>query len=531
MSDTALLDRLHFSIPPFVRQQWASERSREHWQPQIVAARKAYQRVEIASIVEGVRRAARKTVSPARLETMATEIAPFGLTITPIAKVIQNRGGYRARLEHAKANEAYDLSCVIAREEDGKIFLEASRAHNDDVVGELLGIPPCCRTFFSQVWHRQKMIDSTWPMAVASSAVVDNSIIVSAEPETNVLLRWLGIRLVPHLPCSFHCRESIRLARRLAEVAMRDGQGAGVTSAWEMLSWPMEWSSLHGIAEIRTPVFKIAVDTDATARHHLVQLRGTKYPEGAERGLRFPYLETKAQNNDAKVEHALVQLREVKFADSSGQGLRSPYLNGSASNDGEESEPAENGFSSTSAMLFAHLKLLNVIDPIIDGLEGSIIDLGCGTGELLRSLGAGKRDVKLYGVDRNQSKILRAKTKLGLAAKLYVGNYLDESGPWLDVRHALIVGTLAFVESEERLKTCRRLISQAPITVFYYHSGYRGDVPNYVSRLEMIANSLAGKALTQISAQCWAVHDIQISLPSLHLSHSSTTPGRFDHGQ
>jgi hypothetical protein len=292
-----LLDRLAFNLPPFVRQQWANDQSRERWHPQIAAARKAIQRVEILSVARGVRRAARRTTSPAQLETLRNEVAPLGLTVTPIVNVVPSRAGYRAKLEYAKANEPFDISCVIARNDDGRTFVEASRAHDDYTVGELLGIPVCCRAFFGEVWHRQKMIDTTWPMAWTSSTVTDDSIIVDSGPETNVLLRWLGVRLVLHLPCSFHCRGSIRFARRLAEVAIREGHGAGVTAAWQMLSWSMEWSALHGIPEVRTPVFKIAVDTDATGRRYLVQLRGRTCPEDAERGLRFPYLVAKALNS------------------------------------------------------------------------------------------------------------------------------------------------------------------------------------------------------------------------------------------
>jgi hypothetical protein len=57
----------------------------------------------------------------------------------------------------------------------------------------------------------------------------------------------------------------------------------------DILSWPYEWSSLHGIAEIRTPVVKVAVPTDATACTYTVRLPGTSYPREAADGNRFPY--------------------------------------------------------------------------------------------------------------------------------------------------------------------------------------------------------------------------------------------------
>jgi MoaA/NifB/PqqE/SkfB family radical SAM enzyme len=61
----------------------------------------------------------------------------------------------------------------------------------------------------------------------------------------------------------------------------------------EMLSWPFEWSSLHGIAEIRTPILKIAATTDAAAHKHTVQCKGDSYPEEGAAGVVFPYRKPK----------------------------------------------------------------------------------------------------------------------------------------------------------------------------------------------------------------------------------------------
>jgi hypothetical protein len=51
----------------------------------------------------------------------------------------------------------------------------------------------------------------------------------------------------------------------------------------------MEWSALHGIAEVRTPVFKLATDTDASAATYVVRHHGGGYPEHGATGLVFPY--------------------------------------------------------------------------------------------------------------------------------------------------------------------------------------------------------------------------------------------------
>jgi hypothetical protein len=57
----------------------------------------------------------------------------------------------------------------------------------------------------------------------------------------------------------------------------------------QILSWPVEWSALHGIAEIKTPLLKICTKTDATAGKSTVRWVGESYPEEGAQGLCFPY--------------------------------------------------------------------------------------------------------------------------------------------------------------------------------------------------------------------------------------------------
>ncbi len=57
----------------------------------------------------------------------------------------------------------------------------------------------------------------------------------------------------------------------------------------EILSWPLEWSCLHGIAEIKTPVLKVSTTTDATASKYVVRVQGDRYPAEGSQGLNFPY--------------------------------------------------------------------------------------------------------------------------------------------------------------------------------------------------------------------------------------------------
>jgi len=55
------------------------------------------------------------------------------------------------------------------------------------------------------------------------------------------------------------------------------------------LSWSAEWSGLHGIAEIKTPVLKVITNTDATARKGILRWNGSTFPAEGANGSTFPY--------------------------------------------------------------------------------------------------------------------------------------------------------------------------------------------------------------------------------------------------
>jgi hypothetical protein len=124
---------------------------------------------------------------------------------------------------------------------------------------------------------------------------------VRGDSRCNVFWRFFGVRAVPHLPCSFVCPGSLLLAD-----VMRDAFSAmGYHREWEelleILSWSVEWSALHGIAEIRTPLVKVSTRTDYTRSERLIRLRGSSSPSEGASGVRFPFLvKARARTHSAR---------------------------------------------------------------------------------------------------------------------------------------------------------------------------------------------------------------------------------------
>lgn len=178
-------------------------------------------------------------VSAAEASELLTEAKKLGLTAIPL------------RIEQVsskRSNPFLRIHMVIGRRRDTKSFRSAWCRMDHFEMGGLLGFPSCCRSVFGYAFKEEHFNEPVWLIAqnTTGSMVTGNTVEVSGYAETNIFWRYLGVRMVPHLPCKFQCVESKQLARRFASL----GESLGFTEAMATMSqvfrWPLEWSGLHG---------------------------------------------------------------------------------------------------------------------------------------------------------------------------------------------------------------------------------------------------------------------------------------------
>jgi SAM-dependent methyltransferase len=173
-----------------------------------------------------------------------------------------------------------------------------------------------------------------------------------------------------------------------------------------ILSWPVEWSSLHGIAEIKTPLLKLITDTDAFACKHAVRRGGDGYPTEGAMGLNFPY--SRPTKN--------------KLSSSAGfrRGLEHKVLP-------KAKEACRNGFPTFRAMDKAHAPIVSQTARVLAGSGGRVVDLGCGNGALLLKILGENSAVEPFGFDRNASGIAIARKLMpAFSANFHVGDIWNE---------------------------------------------------------------------------------------------------------
>jgi hypothetical protein len=421
------IERLDFVLPDFTRLSWTDEVARSIWAPRIQRIQRAFGELEWLSVAQGVRRAARLRLTPEELVTSAARWAERDLASLALGLEANQGLPYSSTPAPPRPGRPVLVTVAVGKLPDTLELRRAWDAGNHEAMGELLGYPACCRRFFRDVWVEGGSVDPTW--AEARRTAGDDAASLEIHAGTiaiNPLWRWAGVRDVPHLPCRFDCIESARLAGALREVAVSAGFAEEAAWTSEILSWPVEWSALHGIAEIKTPIFKIATRTDATASKLVVRLTGRSYPAEGAQAVRFPYrTPARALFSEApSFQRGLDNLISL-------QAPRPEWYH------------VDNGFSSRHGMDIQQRPLVELARDALDRVEGAVLDLGCGNAALLEKICRGRPGTIPYGVDVNPVALAHARELLPHAAENFVaGDLFTWTGTRRHALALLMVGRL-----------------------------------------------------------------------------------------
>jgi len=250
---------------------WVSRAAKDKWEKTITACAQMVQELEILSVKEGQRPCAWRTINRQSLPDFTQQCARMNLIVMPVRWV----GSWDGFIHHTPEGDS-NVYCIIAREmDDALAYLDAFNAGDNVRQGEMLGFPSCCCLFFEQNW-KAGYFDPVWQMTGKDQS----------HPYANPLLRYIGLRVGFHIPCSFNCAETIKGAHaRLLIAKDRDL----VKLLTGLLSMPISWSALHGQAVVRTPIFYLITQTVPTHKEYRIDLKGSFMPNEAAAGVCFPF--------------------------------------------------------------------------------------------------------------------------------------------------------------------------------------------------------------------------------------------------
>lgn len=336
-------------LPDFTRHQWASIVERQWFAPLVNNACYAYTQLERLSVASGLRKYAWQFIRLEEFVPLAAWAQNHGLVIIPTSDVwlpIE----YSSTTPAPSGAKTNAFRAVFCKPEDvHALDLSIFQFENKNIprVAEMLGFPTCCARAFESTWSQQEAIDTTWEQ-------VGDGKLDAAARYASTLLRWMGLRYVPHLPCSFHCDASQELGMKFFELGLKSGFVDEMLFIREALNWPMYSSRLFGIAEHITPCLKIVT-------------RSTWTPTKEEFTVSGSYTKPEAH------------------------------------------WWTDNGFTDPQVMMTAHNTIIAAIKDVLPH-RTFIMDLGCGNGMLLRRLKTHRPDIRIAGIDINEQAIAHIPT-------------------------------------------------------------------------------------------------------------------------
>jgi uncharacterized protein len=179
--------------------------------------------------------------------------------------------------------------CTRPADHDSGIFLagtEAAITHaeaawatgNLQAFRALIALPTCCLGHVGEI-------------AEGSSASADASVDLPANVLTHTLLAPIGISALPIEPCHLDCPSGQRAATEWLDLAAAKGYAAEAGWLRECFSWAISRSELHGVSEIKTPLFRMCFQSGPTSGSRLIRRIGAAVEvEGAAVGLSFPFV-------------------------------------------------------------------------------------------------------------------------------------------------------------------------------------------------------------------------------------------------
>ncbi|MCB9766394.1 MAG: hypothetical protein H6739_41850 [Alphaproteobacteria bacterium] len=258
--------RLDFALPRFARCCWASEPARLRWQPTVVRLAERTREMEWRSVAAGLRAVAILDAAPGEASTLRQAATEAGLVLRHLSPRPGVLPGFQNPVIIGHADTW--LSAIHAWETDDAAAALAA-----------LGAAPCCAS------AQAERLQAGWRDTTFPAMQGDDG---PAGP--NRLAAPLGLYALPFSPCGPGCAAAARLADDWLAMGRALGWREDFETLETLLDWPMGYSALHGIAELRTPVFKLTSNTDATADKLALRRAGRTFPEDAGSGLGFPYV-------------------------------------------------------------------------------------------------------------------------------------------------------------------------------------------------------------------------------------------------
>lgn len=227
---------------------------------------KLFSRTPLDMVCHGDRDTTTIHVQKSKLNDRISTLKKSGLFYTHLYWSKKNEG-FSHVLRTSQGSSPNDISygVVTQTEKIGREFKQNLLNNNDTMIGEFLGFPECCTSFYEKYWNSRNF-DLIWEQALNSNSqtqelVVDNRTvgthkIIKGIPECLSIYRYWGPRLCFHIPCSLNCEQSKQVGlKHLSYLTLHTSQESA-RDYQQFFYQEANWYTKNGVSITRNSYLK-----------------------------------------------------------------------------------------------------------------------------------------------------------------------------------------------------------------------------------------------------------------------------------
>jgi hypothetical protein len=218
-------------------------------------AQTLFSKTEFEMTATGKRKVGTIHLDPKNFDNQLEQLTERGLYFVPIFRSKRKEGfSHNLEIEDKIYNDTVIYGSISINLDYAKEFRDLHKicetnqmnpSPNHERIGELLGYPSCCTHFFNENFKNNK--DPIFQVAANSDPTTNNHSynIVNPIKENAIHLKYFGFRVVPWIPCSYHCAESQKFAKQWIDL-MCEIDYDTTKKILNILSTPGEFSLVNG---------------------------------------------------------------------------------------------------------------------------------------------------------------------------------------------------------------------------------------------------------------------------------------------
>ena len=258
-------------LRPRLRISWVSEHAREIWRERLQRLIPFLEDMSVHAACVSGERCAVRLVPESSLPRLMELAKQYGLS----AATLPGEALPSAIATQPAADNLTVFLCGSPRAVSAAQAAWSER--NSRALHAAIDLPACCTSSAAN------------PSAHSLFHQYHGALNVPESVTSHPLLAPFGISVLPIAPCSLDCAAAQAASDRWLEFAAIHDYSDEIAWLRECLSWAVVWSELHGVTEIKTPVFKACFESGSSLRPLQIRRAGTAAVEGATTGLSFPY--------------------------------------------------------------------------------------------------------------------------------------------------------------------------------------------------------------------------------------------------